>query len=225
MGSDAVSDRGRRSSVARGKAVCSAYHKRPGVTLIEERDFEVKMPNLRQGQLRQAFRFWSRVRCAVAVTSGQTTRHLPLWLALTVVALGGACGQLTETSTPLHVGNGARYRVVEELLISGIKHDLRSSDFDRVVLFARPGIGGPEVVHLGVLPAGAVVEIAGLLRRSSGLFSGLQYRVKILGPGFEELSDRDVRISDASAFRLYEGRDEFGQPILSSRYFERLLPK
>jgi hypothetical protein len=131
----------------------------------------------------------------------------------------GGCIQLPEKSIPLG-GNGQHYRVLEELLVCGIKRDLRSRDYDFVVLVARPGIGGPEVVKLGVLPSGSVIRVAGLLRRGSGPIGGLQYRVMIHEPASHSWTGRDIRISDAFAFKLYEGRDSSGQPILSRRYFQ-----
>lgn len=145
-------------------------------------------------------------------------------ILVSVVALVvGGCVQLAEKSIPLG-SNGQHYLVLEELLVCGIKRDLRSRDYDFVVLVSRPGIGGPEVVKLGVLPAGSVIEVAGLLRLWSGPIGGLQYRVMIHKPASHSWTGRDIRISDAVAFKLYEGRNSSGQPILSRRYFQVIEP-
>lgn len=141
-------------------------------------------------------------------------------LFLAFCALLTGCGQLTNTALPLHGVAGTRYETTQELLVCGIKRDLRSDAHDYIVLVPKPGIGGPEVIKLGTLPAGTAFEIIGLVQQGPEFLNRKIYQIKILGRFADNFGRDEVQLSKWN--RLYAGADRFGQPTLSPDFFRRL---
>ncbi len=145
-----------------------------------------------------------------------------IFLYVVLASLFG-CGQLAETELSLRSVRGTRYECLREMHVSGIKRQLPSSSYDYITLFPEPGIAGPEVVDLGIIPAGTVLEIDGLLQQGPAALSRVSYRVKIVGPAAARFAKEDVRLTNWK--KIFVGRDEAGQPILSPDYFRRLETK
>ena len=135
-----------------------------------------------------------------------------------LLAFFSGCGHLSETELSLHGVRGARYECLQEMHVSGIKRKIPSPSYDYITLYPAPGIAGPEVVDLGTIPAGTVIEIDGLLQQGPALLSRMLYRVKIVGPSAERFAKDDVRLANWD--RMYAGYDRSKQPVLSTDFFD-----
>lgn len=145
-------------------------------------------------------------------------RKTAAFLALIAVTFAGCVQlQVNEVSSDMV---GQRFRVLEELLVYGVKIDRRSPDFEYLTLAPKPGIGGPEITDLGSLPTGSIVEISGLVYLGSRPFGYPLYRITVVEPKSGVWVAREVRIS--RALKLYDGEDSSGRPVLSGRYFAPL---
>jgi len=143
-----------------------------------------------------------------------------LAFALLVFGFLSGCGHLSEKDFPPPADRGARYECLQELEVYGVKRKLPSPRHDYVILIPPPGMRGPEVVNLGKIPAGTVIEIDGLLQQGPDWLSRFFHRVRILGPAADRWAKEDVRLNNSD--KLYAPPDEAKQLVLSANYFRRL---
>lgn len=111
------------------------------------------------------------------------------------------------------------YETREDLLVRGVRDHFGDKDYSRIGLYARPGVGGPEFVNLGVLPAGSKFEIVGQARTGWWPFAKVEFVIRLLGPAPFDIGTRPVRISSAAALHLYVKDDASGERRLNPRYF------
>jgi len=135
-----------------------------------------------------------------------------------------ACVQLAEMDAsrlPRYQAMiGRQFTLKEDLLVKGVKRDLRSKQPDYAMLVGVPGIGGPEFLELGIKPAGSRFTIVGVIVHKSQLFPATAYVVRFadgvpVAPGII-----DVRISDQNGFKFHaKPLSPEEAPQLSERYF------
>lgn len=113
---------------------------------------------------------------------------------------------------------GMQFALKKELLLKGVKLDLKANTPDHFVLVALPGIGGPEIFDLGSLPAGIRIKVVGLIEKKRLFQRVREYEVVILAPS--KAGESRVRVSSSYAFRLYQdGVSSRAAPRLSAEYF------
>lgn len=138
---------------------------------------------------------------------------------LSFLALTG-CVHLAEHPQAAGGVVGRRFEVRQDLLAYGIKRSLPSSHYDYVVLHPKPGIGGPEVVDLGLVPAGTTLEVVELVGLGPRIFGREFYRVRLQGSAAARFEGRDLRLASRRTFHV--GSDAEGHPILNPAYFRKL---
>ncbi len=98
---------------------------------------------------------------------------------------------------------GRVFETQEDLLIRGVKRDLRATRPDYIVLMPAPGIGGPEIFNLGTIPRGRRFRITGVIDRKNSLFSKPQYVVEFSGAPITNESVESIQLYNVQAFPLY----------------------
>lgn len=74
---------------------------------------------------------------------------------------------------------GKRFRTQRDLMAIGYTMDRNyKKQIDYIALVAPPGFSGPEVVAIGHLPKGAVLEVIRVLKANSWFLSRLEYVVR-----------------------------------------------
>ena len=147
-------------------------------------------------------------------------RLSPLWIVLGMpfYPLSVSAAEVKEHATNNQNQIGMELVLLKDLLLKGVKLDLKASAPDYFVLVAPPGIGGPEIFDLGSLPAGTRIRVVGLIEKKRLVRSVREYEVAILSPS--KAGKSLVRVSSSYAFRLYQkGVTPQVVPRLSAEYF------
>lgn len=115
-------------------------------------------------------------------------RPLPCFVLCACAAMLAACScEVTYADVSHHEEYrnvvGTRYEIVGDVDAYGIaRHSRAPADY--IVLIARPGIAGPEVVFEAPVPKGATVTVTRVFQTNRIVFeSGLSLEVELHGAG------------------------------------------
>lgn len=114
-----------------------------------------------------------------------------------------------------------------EFKVYGVRLDLRSrnADYHKMLPSEGPGVGGPEIMDYGRLPAGSRLRVSGVLKQTLPLSSTPIYVVEILEPAEKKFESLKIRINNARAFGLYSGgKYQGGAHKLTEKWFDELEP-
>jgi hypothetical protein len=154
-------------------------------------------------------------------------RPLALLLLATLLAGMTGCVQLDladVSAAPAYQSMiGREFELQTDMLIKGVKRDLRSTRPDYILLMPAPGIGGNEIFSLGTIPRGRRFRIVGVIDRKNRLLSKPQYVVQFSGAPITDAIVESIQIYNVSGLRVYlppESKDR--APRLDPAYFRNV---
>lgn len=113
---------------------------------------------------------------------------------------------------------GKEFILKKEMKLRGVKIDLRSSKPDYFIVVGTPGVSGPEIMNMGILPIGTRIKIMELVKRRRFLSSSREYEAIIISSSAAE--GQRVRIPNRHGLGLYKREsNSLLEPALSCDYF------
>jgi len=155
-----------------------------------------------------------------------TPRPWIILIAFWLVVLQAGCAQLTEvdsTHEPRYKEVlGKRYVTVQELGAFGIRREIGRSktEADYVIILTPRGIMGYEVTQTSVIPAGTRLRVVSVMTHKFKLAGTIEYVVVLENFDLGFGAEKEIRINDARAFKMYEHQSKKGEaPKLNPKFF------
>jgi len=120
---------------------------------------------------------------------------------------------------------GSTFALKTEFKVYGVRRDLRSEvpDYYEMLRVPGPGIGGPEIMDFGRLPAGSRLRLVAAYEEALGGYS--LYEVIVLDPAERKFEGLRIRINNAGGLEQYHGGTyPGGAPKLNPEWFTEFTP-
>lgn len=119
---------------------------------------------------------------------------------------------------------GSTYVTKNKMKVYGAWALSSEARIDHYLITAFPGIGGREIKDLGCLPAGTVLKITKIIKRTPSITlvnNGIRFVAEIISPG--EFQDLEVDVY--GAFGTYTRSNLPSEYVLSDEHFKQIETK
>lgn len=138
------------------------------------------------------------------------------------------CYHLTRTDISRDIAYqgfvGSTYVNKNKMMIAGVWALSDEPRINYYLITALPGIGGREIKDLGCLPAGTILKITKVIKRTPSVTltnDGIRFVAEIISVG--EFSGLEVDIN--GAYNTYTKSPVSGKYILSNEHFSQIEPE
>jgi len=116
---------------------------------------------------------------------------------------------------------GRIFTMKSEFKVYGVAKDLsrrpKTADYYTMLPTALPGIGGPEIIDFGFLPAATRVRLVAAYEEV--LLGATVYEVVVVEPADPRFMNLRIQINNSSRIQIYESTYQSGAPKLNEKWF------